>query len=184
MPTVKSFHRASLITILTAFIAACSNYDFSNRIAVLPTAVVQVNTALEIPSGEARIYVQNGKAIARRSGLDRFSTYCSFLMQDLHVPGEPALTVSPGRFDVREVRQSNDRFNDSIILATSTMWAGEGLPSNTFFTLEMRLRSTDQPDVRSLFCVKESSLRGRHYPSIEEIRIALGDAATIEPAGF
>ena len=63
MPTVKSFHRASLITILTAFIAACSNYDFSNRIAVLPTAVVQVNTALEIPSGEAR----EGKPNCRRS---------------------------------------------------------------------------------------------------------------------
>jgi len=184
MPTIKLFSRASLIAILAALIVSCSSHDFSNMLAVLPTSVVQVNTPLEIPSGEARIYIQNGKAIARRSGLDRFSTYCSFLMQDLHVPGEPALTVLPGRFDVREVRQSNDRFQDSIILVASTMWVWEGLPSNTFFTLEMRLRSTDQPDVRSLFCVKESSLRGRHYPSIEEIRIALGDAATIEPAGF
>ncbi|MFA9419970.1 MAG: hypothetical protein ACERLB_07445 [Gammaproteobacteria bacterium] len=181
MPIVKLTTRASLITILAAFIAACSNYDYSNKIAVLPTSVVQVNTPLEIPAGEARIYIQNGKAIARRSGLDRFFTYCSFLMQDLHVPGEPVLTVSPGRFDVREVRQSNDRFNDSIILVASTMRMREGQPSNTFFTLEMRLRSTDQPDVRSLFCVKESGLRGRHYPTFNEINIALGDAVTIEP---
>jgi hypothetical protein len=101
-------------------------------------------------------------------------------MQDLHVPGEPLLTVSPGRFEVREVRQSNDRYNDSRILIASTMWVGGSQPSNTFFTLEMRLKSAEQPAVRSLFCVKESSLRGSHYPTIEEIRIALGDAVTIE----
>jgi hypothetical protein len=180
MPIVKLTTRASLITILAAFIAACSNYDFSNKIAVLPLSVVHVNTPLEIPVGEARIYIQNGKAFARRSGLDSFFTYCSFLMQDLHVPGEPVLTVSPGRFDVREVRQSNDRFSDSIILVASTRWERSGFPSNTFFTLEMRLRSSEQPDVRSLFCVKESGDRGSHYPNIEEIRIALGDAVTIE----
>ena len=101
-------------------------------------------------------------------------------MQDLHVPGEPVLTVSPGRFDVRQVRQSNDRFNDSIILVASTRRLGGGLPSNTFFTLEMRLRSSEQPDVRSLFCVKESGDRGVHYPTYDEIEIALGDAVTIE----
>jgi len=184
MVIVKLTTRASFIIILAALITACSSYDYSKKIAVLPLSIVQVNTPLEIPAGEARIYIQNGEAIARRSGLDRFSTYCSFLMQDLHVPGEPVLIILPGRFDVREVRQSNDRFNDTINLLASTMWTANGLPSNTFFTLEMRLRSADQPDVRSLFCVKESSLRGRHYPNIEEIRIALGDAVTIDLAGF
>ena len=180
MAIVKLITRASFIGILAALVTACSSYDFSKKIAVLPLSVVQINIPLEIPAGEARIYIQNGQAIASRSGLDRFSTYCSILMQDLHVAGEPLLTVSPGRFDVREVRQSNDRFSDSIILVASTMWVGEGLPSNTFFTLEMRLRSSEQPDVRSLFCVKESSLRGTHYPNFDEIKIALGDAVTIE----
>jgi hypothetical protein len=177
---IKSIIRVSQISVLAALITACSSYDFSKKLAVLPTSVVQVNQPLEIPVGEARIYIQNGKAIAKRGGLDRFSTYCSFLMQDLHVPGEPVLTVSPGRFDVREVRQSNDRFNDSIILVASNTWRGDGAPSNTFFTLEMRLRSAEQPDVRSLFCVKESGFRGTHYPSFDEIKIALGDAVTID----
>jgi len=180
MSILKLTTRASFISILAALITACSSYDFSSKIAVLPLSVVQINTPLEIPAGEARIYIQNGEAIASRSGLDRFSTYCSVLMQDLHVAGEPILTVTPGRFDVREVRQSNDRFNDSIILVASTMWMGDGQPSNTLFTLEMRLRSAEQPDVRSLFCVKESSLRGTHYPNFDEIKIALGDAVTIE----
>ena len=180
MPIVKLITRASFISILMALIIACSSYDYSKKVAVLPLSVVHVNTPLEIPAGEARIYIQNGKAIARRSGLDRFSTYCSFLMQDLHVPGEPLLKVLPGRFEVREVRQSNDRFSDSIILVASRMWEGGGLPSDTFFTLEMRLRSAEQPDVRSLFCVKESGDRGTHYPSFDEINIALGDAVTIE----
>jgi len=184
MLRIKSIVRVSQISFLAALITACSSYDYSKMVAVLPTSVVQINQQLEIPVGEARIYIQNGEAIAKRGGLDRFSTYCSILMQDLHVPGEPVLTILPGRFDVREVRQSNDRFIDSINLVASTRWAARDLPSNTFFTLEMRLRSAEQPDVRSLFCVKESSLRGRHYPSFDEIKIALGDAVTIEPAGF
>ena len=180
MAIVKLTTRASFIGILAALITACSSYDYSKKIAVLPLSIVQVNTPLEIPAGEARIFIQYGEAIARRRGLDRFSTYCSFLMQDLHVPGESVLTILPGRFEIRQVRQSNDRFNDTINLVASTMWVRDGHPSNTFYTLEMRLRSTDQPDVRSLFCVKESNLRGTHYPSFEEIKIALGDAVTIE----
>ena len=184
MLRIKSIVRVSQISFLAALITACSSYDYSKMVAVLPTSVVQINQQLEIPVGEARIYIQNGEAIAKRGGLDRFSTYCSILMQDLHVPGEPVLTILPGRFDVREVRQSNDRFNDSITLVASTSWAARGLPSNTLFTMEMRLRSAEQPDVRSLFCVKESSLRGSHYPSFDEIRIALGDAVTVDPAEF
>jgi hypothetical protein len=180
MLVMKLITRTSFISVLVALITACASYDFSNKVAVLPGSVVQINMSLEIPEGEARVYIQDGKAIAKRSGLDRFLTYCSVLMQDLHVPGEPVLTVSPGRFDVREIRQSNDRFNDTINLVASTMWVSQGLPSNTFFTLEMRLRSTEQPKVRSLFCVKESSLRDTDYPNFEEIEIALGDAVTIE----
>ncbi len=181
MSVVKLITRTSFIGVLATLIGACAgSYNYSARVAVLPLSIVQINQPLEIPTGEARVYIQFGKVIAKRGGLDRFSTYCSVLMQDLHVPGEPLLTVSPGRFEVRETRQSNDRYNNSRILVASSMWVGEGLPSNTFFTLEMRLKSAEQPDVRSLFCVKESSLRGSHYPTIEDIRIALEDAVTIE----
>jgi len=180
----KTIVRVAQTSVLAALITACSSYDYSKQVAVLPNSVVEINQQLEIPVGEARIYIQNGEAIAKRSGLDRFSTYCSILMQDLHVQGEPVLTVSPGRLDVREIRQFNDRISGGIVLVASTMWTSDGLPSNTFFTLEMRLRSAEQPNVRSLICVKESSLRGIHYPSFDEIKMALGDAVTIDPAGF
>jgi hypothetical protein len=182
MPVFKLITRTSFIGVLVTLIGACAgSFDYSESVAVLPLSVVQINQPLEIPDGEARIYIQHGKAIAKRGGLDRFLTYCSILMQNLHVPGEPLLTVSPGRFDVREVRRYNDRFNHLRILVASTLWIGEGGPSNTTYTLEMRLKSADQPDVRSLFCVKESDLGPRwQYPTIAEIRIALGDAVTIE----
>jgi hypothetical protein len=180
MHVVKLITRTSFIGVLVTLIGACAgSFDYSERVAVLPLSVVQINKPLEIPAGEARVYIQNGVAIAKRGGLDRFSTYCSVLMQDLHVPGEPLLTVSPGRFEVREIRQYNDGYHDPTILVASTMFMGDGR-SLIFYTLEMRLRSTDQPDVRALFCVKESDLPGRQYPTFEEIRIALGDAVTIE----
>jgi hypothetical protein len=180
MPVFKLITRTSFLGVLVTLITACAgSYDYSQRVAVLPLSVVQVNTQLEIPAGEARVYIQFGKVIAKRGGLDRFLTYCSVLMQNLHVPGEPLLTVSPGLFEVREVRQYNDGYSDSRILVASAMWMGNGR-SVIFYTLEMRLRSTDQPDVRALFCVKESDLPGRQYPTFEEIKIALGDVVTIE----
>jgi hypothetical protein len=173
--------RVSLISVLAALVTGCANYDYSKMVAVLPLSIVQINIPLEIPSGEARVYIQDGNTFVSRGKVDRFLTYCSVLMNVLHEPGTPLLKVSPGRFEVREVRQSNDRFNNGLVLTASTIWVAESMPSNTFFTTEMRLRSDEQTDVRSLICVKESSLRGSHYASFDEINIALGDAVTIEP---
>jgi hypothetical protein len=183
MPGIKLLMRTGFTCALTVLVAACasdSNYSrYSDLIPVFPTSIVHINQLMEIPNSKARVYIQNGKAIPKRE-LDRFAVYCSVLMNILHEPGEPALQVNPGQFDVTEVRQFNDRFNDSRILVASTMWDMRSMPSNTFFTFEMRLKSTQQGEVRSLICVKESSLRGRHYPSLEEIRLALGDAVTID----
>ena len=181
MRNTNLISRVSLISVLTALVTACANYDYSKMVPVLPLSIVQINIPLEIPNGEARVYIQNGNTFASRGKVDRFLPYCSVLMNILHEPGTPLLKVSPGRFEVREVRQNNDRFNDALMLTASTIWVAESMPSNTFFTTEMRLRSDEQADVRSLICVKESSLRGSHYVSFDEMKIALGDAVTVEP---
>ncbi len=49
----------------------------------------------------------------------------------------------------------------------------------------MRLKSAEQPGVRALFCAKHATVYGplfptRLYPTLAEIRIALGDAIEIE----
>ena len=181
MRSTNLISRLGLISVLAALSTACANYNYSKSVPVLPLSIVQINIPLEIPNGEARVYIQNGEAFDSRGKVDRYLTYCSVLMNVLHEPGTPLLKVSPGRFEVRQVRKTSDRQSDSVVVVASSMWLAELRPSNRFFTTEMRLRSAEQPDVRSLICVKESDLLGSHYPSLDEINMAIGDAVTIEP---
>ncbi len=43
----------------------------------------------------------------------------------------------------------------------------------------MRLASPDQPDVRSLSCMRKWAVRGNFFPTLADMRAALGDAITV-----
>jgi len=180
---INLFTRAGFACVLAVLVTACASNSsdsyYSDAIPVFPNSIVHINQLMEIPDGMARVYIQSGKTLPYRD-VDRYAVYCSVLMNILHEPGQPVLQVNPGQFDIIKVRQFNDRYSQSRTLVASSLWINEGPPSNTLFTFEMRLKSTQQPDVRSLICVKESDIRGPHYPNLEEIKIALGDAVTID----
>ena len=145
--------------------------------SVNPASVVQVNRSLEIPNKKARVYIQNGEETAKRD-LDPWSIYCSVLMQDLHRAGEPKLTVSPGQFEIIKVREENEYLDFPGTYVASTEF--RYVPPIVIFRVEMRLKSVQQPGVRALICVKQVESFGNHYPTLAEIRIALGNAIEIK----
>jgi len=145
--------------------------------AVNPASVVQVNRNLEIPARKARVYIQNGNETAKRD-LDPWSIYCSVLMQDLHRAGEPKLTVSPGQFEIIKVREENEYLDFPGTYVASTEF--RYVPPIVIFRVEMRLKSAQQPRVRALICDKQVESFGNHYPTLAEIRIALGNAIEIK----
>ena len=145
-------------------------------------SVVQVNQHYEIPNQKARVYIQDGNLISKHN-LEKFNTYCSVLMQDLHKAGEPKLKVIPGQFEIIKLRKYNDYAVFPGNLFASRRRAFD-FPEIVKFEVEMRLKSTQQPGVRALICAKQVNVMGPlfatdHYPTITEIRKALGNAVEI-----
>ena len=101
--------RTILIVAGISIASSCSvsSSRYAAKPSVNPASIVQINRHLEIPSRKARVYIQNGVETTLRN-IDKFSTYCSVLMQNVHSSGEPLLTVSPGHFEIIKVRKSND----------------------------------------------------------------------------
>lgn len=177
--------RTILIVAGISIVSNCSvsSSRYAAKPSVKPASIVQINRHLEIPSRKARVYIQNGVETTLRN-IDKFSTYCSVLMQNVHSRGEPLLTVSPGRFEIIKVRKSNDSLYFPGSFFISRAWTDD-FPRVVVFEVEMRLKSAEQPGVRALFCAKHAHVYGplfptRHYPALAEIRIALGDAVEIE----
>ena len=185
MQTVNSIIRAITTLASIAFVSGCSvsSSSYAVQPSVNPTSIVQINQYFEIPSQKARVYIQNGVAIMKRN-IDKLSTYCSVLMQDLHKAGEPKLTVSPGQFEIIKIRKFNDYSSFPGTFVASRKWIYD-FPVVVIFEVEMRLKSAEQPGIRSLFCAKQVQVFSpfnskRHYPSLTEIRTALVDAIEIK----
>jgi hypothetical protein len=177
--------RTILIVAGISIASGCSvsSSRYAAKPSVNPASIVQINQHLEIPSQKARVYIQNGVETTMRN-IDKFSTYCSVLMQNVHSRGEPLLTVSPGRFEIIKLRKSNDSLYFPGSFFVSRGWTDD-FPSVVIFEVEIRLKSAEQPGVRALFCAKQADVYGplfltRHYPTLAEIRFALGNAIEIE----
>jgi len=162
-----------------ALVSGCAS--LSSRYPTPPSVntdfIVQINQQFEIPNGNARVYIQNGATTTMRD-IDKWSTYCSVLMQDLHKAGEPKITVSPGQFEIIRVRKYDDNYSSGSIGSLGRFTYDR--PANVKFEVEMRLKSTEQPGVRALICAKRVDDRGLHHPTLAEIRTALGNAIEIK----
>ncbi len=180
MHTVKLVIKTLVVISGIALISACSTSSsrYAVRPSVTPASVVIVNQLLEIPNKKARVYIQDGAQSAKRD-LDPWRVYCSVLMQKLHSAGEPRLSVSPGQFEIAKVR---DYYEQQYFPGNFVASAGEWhyVPPIVIFRIEMRLNSVQQPDVRSLICAKQVESYARHYPTIAEMRAALGDTIEIK----
>lgn len=172
----------TVIVLAGMVVGGCATSGYHGRPSVDPAALVQINQALQIPSGRARVYLQDGAPIEQeRPSIWR--VYCSVLMQQVHRPGEPPLVVSPGRFEISQVREYNDVSHVPRVYVAGLSSFSEW-PINVVYSVEMRLRSAEKPGVRALICSKHSGVnmsldRNTYYPNLAEIRAALGDLITI-----
>ena len=178
---------AAVGKLITAGIAvsgcAGSGGGFYGGPVIDPASVVQVNRELQIPDSKARVFLFDGMPTDSRPGT--FRTYCSVLMQNLHKPGEPLLKVLPGRFEIEQVREYNDLRSAPRIYVASIKSRFEDWPANIVYSVELRLHSDTQPDVRALICSRHSGAEmypnaRRYYPTREEIDLALGDYIDIQ----
>ena len=183
MRNVKSIVHVIMLTTAAALSSGCASTYSTNSsgLSVDPASTIKINGSFDIPVNKARVYFQNGARVDWRD-IDRWTTYCSVLVQNVQYSDLPQQTVLSGRFSIVDVRQSDDFLNLGFI-HSAPFQGVYATPSNVTYKVEMRLQSVEQPDVRSLICEKRVDAYGRFYPTNSEIHTALGDLIEIETPG-
>ncbi len=184
MYKVKSITTISWLIVTASLLGACAGKPttYTTRPAVNPASTVQIKANLDIPDQRARVFMQNGTVLAEKA-INRWDAYCSVLVRDVQYSDQPQQTVQPGHFDILKVRESNDYTTASKTYVASNSIFLE-LPSFVLYRVDMHLVSAEQPDVLSLSCEKRGDNGFRSdYPTLLEMRVALGDLIDINEPG-
>ncbi|HID81103.1 MAG TPA: hypothetical protein EYP51_01795 [Thiotrichales bacterium] len=127
------------------------------------------------------VYIQDGKITG--GAHSRRNPYCEFRVRKLK---ESPQTIQPDRFLIKRAGTNTRLVSYSPVqLATLYIQAsssGGDAPSDVIYTIEMKLYSAHQPDVILLECGGAEDHPAEAYaPTLEEIQVALGNIATLEP---
>ncbi len=188
-------HQCLFTIVLAAFLAACA----STRTPIIPPVdtgfTVQINKQFDSLSNYTRIYFQSGMQIPK-TALDRWTAYCRLHVYNPEKKADYLTSVKAGNFAISKVSNraessdypvSGSGFYTSIGFGLSSFNSSiadrgwHDLPSYYLYRVYMKLTSPDQPDVQTLICSKKWSTRGNYYPTLVEIRHALGDIIEIIP---
>ena len=150
---------------------------------VNPGSTVQINQQFDALANATRIDFQGGQRV-QQGNLDKWTTYCRLYVYNHNQSADYVTAVSRGSFDVNRVEvmyRSSDYPQDRIHGDFFRRSIRER-PAFYVYQVRMRLTSPEQPDVQSLNCFKKWALpRANQYPTLVEIRLALGSMIEITP---
>lgn len=209
-PRNTSLPVQALAVVLAAGLAGCwmpRVSDPASPYYELPAgSTLTLRHDVEIPLGRARTVLQGGRPAAAAE-LKRYDAYCELEVDE--VSERQPQTVRADVFTITDVRRQQDfgaaeravrlaalgggvelgigsgRFGFGLQFGGSDHQGGSQLVLNV---LHLRLKSATQPQVRELRCSTGwADPASARYPSLLEMRAALGDLASIEareaPAG-
>jgi hypothetical protein len=140
---------------------------------------------LDIPQGEALVRLQFGKVVARNA-VHEIEPYCIF---EVRTVSDGKLSVAPDTFEITQVSRSISTI--SVAHFPTARFLGTGMddggsPTNLYYSTEFSLESASQPDVLALTCQHNPGYHGsvayQRHLTLAEIRTALGDYFSLEPA--
>ena len=160
---------------------------------------VTINRSFEFLPNYSRIYFQYGEQVAK-SSLDRWDPYCRLHVFNRDRKADYLTRVTPGDFAISSVKlryQSSDypyygsgpgifssvSFGLTSFDSSSDLARRDGPPNFYLYRIVMKLNSTFQPDVKTLTCSRKWSTRGNYFPTLAEIRAALGEQIEITRSG-
>jgi hypothetical protein len=144
-------------------------------------STLTLNQALTIPPHSLKIYIQNGRL---GFGPNEYYPFCKFELRQLK---DTSQVVQPGAFEIYQTRRASGLMAG---IPRRTRLAGlesfdieDGKPSPVLYSIQLFLRSATQPDVYKLSCghLQDPGFTAR-YPSLQEIREALGNVFTLQVA--
>lgn len=179
------------VGVLMAGCATTGGERYAAAPFLAPGSTVSVDQPIDM-RGNARVYIQHGQ-ISRWADLEHFQPYCSFGLRKQ--AGDTGLrrTIRPGTFTTGEPRPrvrvvSRGRAR-ALRVAGLRLAKGEvpgaGVGRLTF-TVVIPLQSAQQPQVHDVTCGfdrKASWYGNPPHPTLDGIRTALGELASVQPAG-
>ena len=140
---------------------------------------VQVNSQFDALPNATRLQFQGGELI-QQGNLDKWTTYCRLFVYNRDKKADYITAVLPGNFEVTRVIV---KYVSSNYPVASRYWRVRDIPAYYLYQVRMQLTSPDQPDIRSLNCFKKwATPRAKQYPTLAEIRQALGNLIELKPS--
>jgi hypothetical protein len=132
---------------------------------VNPGFRVQVNAQFDALPNATRLQFQGGELI-QQGNLDKWTTYCRLFVYNRNQKADYVTAVLPASLEVTRV----------VVKYSSS----DSPPGTSYVGLNRGVR--DLPDIKSLNCYKKwATPRANQYPTLAEIRQALGDLIEIIP---
>jgi hypothetical protein len=149
---------------------------------IVPGSYIVLHQNLTVPEGHARVFVQKGKVRAM-GRLNQYYPHCDFEVRKV---SDGTMQVLAGRFLVTHLAVGEERVvqrSQGFYRAALTM-SGDYLPAMVAPYVHHQLHSDSQPQVMRLTCHSGfTELNDAVYPSVRDIRKALGSIASVEIKG-
>jgi hypothetical protein len=185
MEAVMVSMRALIVVILVAgTLGGCKKSAYvrvspDEGFTQLQGAELVVKRDLLVPPGQARVFVQGGRATA--GGFDRYLAHCAFEVQRVSLDG---FTINVGTFRVIQVQGSMQQvvMARPLLLASRQMLSAIGGTGGSTYHqgYHFWLASETQPEVRRMSCYGVYAEPPElEPPSLQEIAQVLGDVAEI-----
>lgn len=139
-------------------------------------STLTLNKPLEIPAGEAAVYIQDGKITSYWSA-NKYKGHCKFEMWNIVEQGR---IVQPDRFEIRKVRRDREYVQSRPQPVLTSEDGNEGGPFVEIGKTLLYLHSPIQPDVYLMTCQRWDDFTDPVPMSIRDIRDTLGERFTLK----
>lgn len=154
--------------------------DSSPRSRLAPGSLLVLHEPLVVPVGHARVFLQAGAVVSKRQ-LDTGLPHCNFELTTL---SDAPQVIRPGRFTITAVHWDEEwvvHYGPPGWRYTDSDGADNAAPLITRL-LHHRLAAAQQPELMRLTCHGGfDDPWYAQFPSVRQIRQALGEWVTIEP---
>lgn len=176
-----------LLVVAAGLLSACQQMPVQDEASqysrISPGSRIVLNKDLTVPAGHARVFIQNG-AVSDKSQLDRYNPHCNFEIQSV---SDGTRQILAGTFLVTAVSTGEE-----LVVQTASPYYRVSFNPGLDRPLSMiapfvhhRLHSDTQPEVMRLTCHGGFAQPWwARYPSVSEIRKALGNVATVDRVGL
>ena len=176
--------RYRLCLLLCALLSACASGRAPPGAPLDTGFTLRINQSFEALPNGTHIDFQHGVRVPQ-GNLDRWTTYCRLYVYNRLHGADYRSAVSVGEIEISAVRmafESSDSLGYPGNAHQPLFWDIRDPPAYYLYQVGMRLTSPDQPDIRSLICYKKwSTAYAEQYPTLPEIREALGKLVELEP---